>query len=61
MPLVTDLSRSRPTAVTPMHAISSPAVAATPNPGQRCWRALTRYPVRATITMTSHSADHAPP
>jgi hypothetical protein len=34
---VTDLSRSRPGAVTPMQAISSPAMAATPSPGQRRW------------------------
>ena len=60
--LVTDLSRSRPGAVTPMQAISSPAIAATPSPGQRRLAGRrARYPARATITTASHSADQAPP
>ena len=58
---VTDRSSSRPGAVTPMHAISSPAAAATPSPGQRRCLAAARKPARATITTASQSADQAPP
>src|SRR5215471_5337929 len=57
-----DRSRSRPGTVAPRLAMTSPATAAAPSPGQRCRRSPNAtYPAAAASTRASHRTDHHPP